>query len=88
MDHSAQECVPGIVLVNFSESYFALFKRGIIGAFHHISRKHIQRYLEEFDFRRNCRKVSDGERMLAAVAGAEGKRLFYRAPKWLQLANA
>jgi hypothetical protein len=74
--------------VNFSESYFSLFKRGIIGALHHISRKHIQRYLEEFDFRWNRRKISDSERMLEAVAGVEGKRLFYRAPKWLSMQTA
>jgi transposase-like protein len=83
VDHRAKEYVRGIVHINFSESYFSLFKRGIIGAFHHISRKHIQRYLEEFDFRWNLRKVCDSERMLAAVAGTEGKRLFYRSPKWL-----
>lgn len=56
VDHSAGEYVRSIVHVNFSESYFSLFKRGIIGAFHHISRKHIQRYLEEFDFRWNRRR--------------------------------
>jgi transposase-like protein len=86
VDHRAQEYVRGIVHINFSESYFSLFKRGIIGAFHHISRKHIQRYLEEFDFRWNRRKTTDSERMLEAVAGTEGKRLFYRAPKWLPAA--
>lgn len=84
VDHRAKEYVRGIVHINFSESYFSLFKRGIIGAFHHISRKHIQRYLEEFDFRWNRRKISDVERMLSAVAGAEGKRLFYRSPKHLE----
>jgi len=88
VDHRANEYVRGIVHINFSESYFSLFKRGIIGAFHHISRKHIQRYLEEFDFRWNRRKINDFERMLEAVAGTEGKRLFYRAPKWLTLETA
>lgn len=88
VDHSAQEYVRGVIHVNFSESYFSLFKRGIIGAFHHISRKHIQRYLEEFDFRWNRRKTSDAERMLEAVAGTDGKRLFYRAPKWLPMQTA
>jgi transposase-like protein len=88
VDHSAGEYVRGIVHVNFSESYFSLFKRGIIGAFHHVSRKHIQRYLEEFDFRWNRRKITDSERMLEAVAGTEGKRLFYRAPKWLPVLTA
>jgi transposase-like protein len=88
VDHKAQEYVRGIVHINFSESYFSLFKRGIIGAFHHISRKHIQRYLEEFDFRWNRRKINDFERMLEAVAGTEGKRLFYRSPSWLRTATA
>lgn len=88
VNHADREYVRGIVHVNFSESYFSLFKRGIIGAFHHISRKHIQRYLEEFDFRWNRRKVTDSERMLSAIAGTEGKRLFYRAPKWLRVQTA
>ena len=88
VDHSAQEYVRGVIHVNFSESYFSLLKRGIIGAFHHVSKKHLQRYLEEFDFRWNRRKISDSERMLAAVAGVEGKRLFYRAPKWLPTLTA
>ncbi|HWM91421.1 MAG TPA: IS1595 family transposase [Thermoanaerobaculia bacterium] len=88
VDHSAQEYVRGVIHVNFSESYFSLFKRGIIGAFHHISRKHIQRYLEEFDFRWTRRKITDSERMLSAVAGTEGKRLYYRAPNWLKTQSA
>lgn len=88
VDHSAQEYVRGVIHVNFSESYFALFKRGILGAFHHISRKHLQRYLEEFDFRWTRRKISDTERMLEAIAGTAGKRLYYRAPNWLAALNA
>lgn len=88
VDHSHGEYVRGIIHVNFSESYFSLFKRGIIGAFHHISRKHMQRYLEEFDFRWTLRKITDTERLLQAVAGTEGKRLYYRAPNWLKLASA
>lgn len=88
VDHSAQEYVRGVIHVNFSESYFSLLKRGIIGAFHHVSKKHLQRYLEEFDFRWSRRKISDGERMLAAIAGTAGKRLFYRAPNWLRAQNA
>jgi transposase-like protein len=88
VDHSAGEYVRGVVHVNFSESFFSLFKRGIIGAFHHVSRRHIQRYLEEFDFRWNRRKMTDSERMLEAVADARSKRLYYRAPKWLALPNA
>lgn len=63
---------------NTVESYFALLKRGHYGIYHKMSRKHLGRYCEEFSFRWDHRKVSDGERTEAAMAGAEGKRLTYR----------
>jgi hypothetical protein len=66
--------------VNNCESGHALLKRGIIGSFHHVSREHLQRYLNEFDFRWNARALTDTERRDAAVKGAEGKRLMYREP--------
>lgn len=84
VDHTRGEYVRGIVHVNFSESYFSLLKRGIFGAFHHISEQHMQRYLEEFDFRWNRRKMNDFERLVEAVAGTEGTRLYYRAPSFLK----
>lgn len=79
VDHGRNEFVRGIVHTNFAESYFSLLKRGIIGAFHHVSKKHLQRYLEEFDFRWNLRNLSDWERVVAAIRQAGGKRLYYRA---------
>jgi hypothetical protein len=82
VDHTHGEYVRGIVHVNFSESYFSLLKRGIIGAFHYVSAQHMQRYLEEFDFRWNRRKMNDFERLVEAVAGTEGTRLYYRAPSF------
>jgi hypothetical protein len=42
--------------------------------------RHLGRYLAEFDFRWNNRKVKDGERAVRAIRGAEGKRLMYREP--------
>jgi transposase-like protein len=80
VDHTHGEYVRGIVHVNFSESYFSLLKRGIFGAFHHISAQHMQRYLEEFDFRWNRRQMTDFDRLVEAVAGTEGTRLYYRVP--------
>jgi transposase-like protein len=65
---------------NTAESFFALLKRGHYGIFHKLSKKHLHRYCNEFGFRWNHRKVSDGERMVAAIQGAEGKRLMYREP--------
>ncbi len=66
------------IVSNFAESFFSVLKRGILGSFHHVSEKHLPRYLAEFDFRWNKRKVSDGERMFKAVKGGDGKRLEYR----------
>ncbi|MGA2518543.1 MAG: IS1595 family transposase [Thermodesulfobacteriota bacterium] len=65
--------------VNGAESYFALLKRGIHGTFHHVSKKHLHRYCDEFNFRWDERKTTDGERAVAAIKGSEGKRLVYRA---------
>jgi transposase-like protein len=62
---------------NTVEGYFALLKRGIVGTFHHVSKKHLQRYLNEFDFRYNLRGTTDGERALLAIKGSQGKRLTY-----------
>ena len=41
---------------NSIEGAFGLFKRGIIGSFHQVSHKHLDRYLDEFEFRYNNRK--------------------------------
>jgi transposase-like protein len=66
------------VNTNTAESFFALLKRGHYGTFHWFSQKHTHRYCDEFGFRWDRRKVSDGERMVSAIKGAEGKRLMYR----------
>lgn len=60
------------------ESYFSIFKRGIIGTYHHMSEAHLARYTAEFDFRYNTRKITDGECADLATKGARGKRLTYR----------
>ncbi len=53
--HSAKQYVEGINYTNSIESAFSLLKRGIIGSFHRISIKHLQRYLNEFGYRFNRR---------------------------------
>ncbi|HEX8413148.1 MAG TPA: IS1595 family transposase [Sphingomicrobium sp.] len=78
VDHSAT-FVRGIVHTNFAESYHSLLKRGIVGAFHHVSEKHLPRYLAEFDRRWNTRKERDGSRAISVVEMAFGKRLTYKA---------
>ena len=80
VNHSMNEYVRGDVTTNTIESFFAILKRGLIGVYHNVSRKYLQRYLDEFEFRYNTRKVDDGERTVAAIQGAIGKRLMYREP--------
>ena len=80
-NHRAGEYArPGGIHSNTVESSFSLLKRGIYGTFHNVSRKHLHRYVAEFDFRWNARKVDDGERLARAIRSAEGKRLRYREP--------
>ncbi len=78
--HSKGEYVRGDAHVNNAESFFALLKRGVHGTFHHVSKKHLHRYCDEFGFRWDHRKVTDGERTVEAIRGAAGKRLMYRRP--------
>ena len=84
VNHKADEYVryeEGIcVTTNTVEGYFSLLKRGINGVYHHVGRKHLHRYLGEFDFRYNEREVTDGERAQTALKGFEGKRLMYKDP--------
>jgi len=60
------------------ESFFSLFKRAIVGAWHHISREHLSRYANEFAFRWNTRHGADGQRLETFARWIEGKRLTYR----------
>jgi transposase-like protein len=84
VNHSIEEYVRGgFWHTNTVEGYFSIFKRGIMGTYHHISQQHLKRYLAEFDFRYNERialGVNDGERMSKAIGGIVGKRLTYRRP--------
>lgn len=75
--HTAGEYVRGDASTNTVESYFALLKRGVQGTFHHVSKKHLHRYCNEFAFRWDFRKTNDGERTAQAIRGADGKRLLY-----------
>ena len=50
------EYVRGDVHTNTVEGAFSLFKRAIVGSFHQVSKKHLDRYLDEFEFRFNNRK--------------------------------
>jgi len=81
VSHSNKEYARGDVHTNTAESSFALVKRGIVGVYHNVSREHLHRYIAQYDFLWNTRKMNDGERTAAAIQSAEGKRLMYRQPE-------
>jgi len=55
VSHSSEEWVRGDVHTNGVESVWSLLKRSIIGAFHHVSMKHLDAYLDELEHRFNNR---------------------------------
>lgn len=57
VDHSRKQYVVGQVTTNAIESFWAVLKRGIIGVYHFVSRKHLQKYVDEFVFRHNTRNL-------------------------------
>jgi len=77
VNHSSYEFARGHVHTNTVEGFFSILKRGLYGTFHSVSKKHLHRYLGEFEFKYNTRQLDDGERTLSAIQGAEGKRLRY-----------
>ncbi len=84
VNHAKGEYARGDVTTNTVEGFFSLFKRGMYGVYHHCDEKHVQRYLDEFDFRYSNRAqlgVEEAERATRAIKGAEGKRLTYRNPR-------
>ena len=64
---------------NTAEGWFSLLKRVVTGTFHHVSEEHLDRYVDDFAFRYNRRKMTDGERAVSAIKSIEGKRLTYKS---------
>ena len=80
VNHSASQYVTtgGWKHSNTAENFFSIFKRGVIGTYHHMSEAHLGRYCAEFDLRYNTRELNDGERAALILKGGEGRRLTYR----------
>lgn len=76
--HSTAEYVRGEVHTNSVEGFFGMLRRGLDGIYHSVSKKHLHRYLSEFEFRHDNRFLSDGERMVKAIKSANHKHITYR----------
>ncbi|MCH8944657.1 MAG: IS1595 family transposase [Proteobacteria bacterium] len=80
VNHSAGEYVQDGVTTNTVEGFFSIVKRGLNGIYHSVSKKHLQLYLNEYSFRYSNRAMDDGERVIAAIRAADGKKLYYKEP--------
>ena len=78
VNHSVGEYVRKMAHTNGVESFWSMLKRGYHGVYHHISPKHLQRYVREFSGRHNVRESDTVDQMASVVAGLVGKRLMYR----------
>lgn len=78
VNHSIGEYVRNDVSTNMLESHFSQFKRSLDGTFHNVSKEHLNRYANEFDFRAVTRRGSDGERCMDLFRRAEGAGISYQ----------
>ena len=81
VSHGKGEYGRGAVHTNTIEGYFSVFKRGMKGVYQHCSKKHLHRYVAEFEFRYNHRSalgVDDSLRAEHVLSSVKGKRLTYR----------
>jgi len=87
VQHSQGEYVSPInpdIHTNTVEGFFSIFKRGMKGIYQHCQKKHLHRYLAEFDFRYNKRianGVNDPQRAEKLLSGVVGKRLTYQTTR-------
>ena len=64
---------------NGMESFWAQLKRGYVGVYHHFSPEHLNRYVNEFEGRRNIRPFDTADQMATMAAKSVGKHLPYDA---------
>ena len=78
VSHSVGEYVNGEIHTNGLESFWSMLKRGYMGTYHQMSKKHLHRYIKEFQGRHNARSLDTRHQMAAIVRGTVGKRLRYK----------
>ena len=78
VNHSVGEYVRGMAHVNGMESFWSMLKRGYHGTYHHMSPKHLDRYVTEFAGRHNDRNADTIDQMAHIAQSMVGKRLKFR----------
>jgi transposase-like protein len=77
VQHSAGTYVIERTHTNGIEAFWSMLKRGLVGTYHQVSAKHLQRYVDEFAGRHNLRDADTRDQMAAIAKGLRGKRLRY-----------
>jgi transposase-like protein len=78
VNHRIKQYVNGDASTNSAENFNSCLKRGIDGTYHHVSRKHTQKYVNEVVLRYNTRKYNQSERFDLVLLSSVGKRLTYQ----------
>ena len=78
VNHRIKQYANGKVSVNGVENVWSNFKRDVYGTYRYISRKHAQKYANEFAFRFNTRKYSTKDRFDLVLSSSVGKNITYR----------
>ena len=83
VNHSRKEWVASTALGEYArtngiESFWAVLKRAYHGTYHHLSKKHLNRYVTQFAGKHKLRDYDTIDQMAMVVKGMVGKRLKYK----------
>jgi len=78
VNHELSEYVRNGVSTNRAEGFFGQLKRSLTGTHHHVSTKHLPRYLAQFDWLYTHCHTTDSQRMRTLLGTVGGRRLVYR----------
>lgn len=72
VNHGLKQYVRGRCHTNTIDGFWSQLKRSIDGTHHHVSRKHLQKYVNEFAFRYSNRYADETSSMFDLMAGRTG----------------
>ena len=73
VSHGAGQYVNGDAHTNTIDGFWSIFKRGLVGIYHFISKKHIDKYLSEFAYRYNTRDMGASDKFKMLIDNSIGR---------------